>query len=34
MRPPAYTCLEPHEIDELITDLGPVAAKVNADSPF
>jgi hypothetical protein len=31
---PAYTCLEPHEVDELITDLGPVVAKVKADSPF
>jgi hypothetical protein len=31
---PAYTCLEPHEVDELTTDLGPVAAKLNAASPF
>ncbi|HET6295670.1 MAG TPA: MarR family transcriptional regulator [Kribbella sp.] len=31
---PAYTCLEPQEIDELITDLGPVAAKLKAASPF
>ena len=31
---PAYTCLEPHEIDELITDLGPLVAKINADKPF
>ncbi|NEA34984.1 MarR family transcriptional regulator [Streptomyces sp. SID13031] len=31
---PAYTCLEPHEIDELTTVLGPIAAKLKAASPF
>jgi hypothetical protein len=31
---PAYTCLEPHEVDELTTDLAPVVAKINADNPF
>lgn len=31
---PAYTCLEPHEVDELVTDLAPVVAKINADNPF
>jgi hypothetical protein len=31
---PAYACLEPHEVDELITDLGPIVAKINADRPF
>ncbi|MEV5961853.1 MarR family transcriptional regulator [Kribbella sp. NPDC051952] len=31
---PAYTCLEPHEIDELVVELSPVAAKLNAASPF
>jgi hypothetical protein len=31
---PAYSCLEQHEIDELLTDLGPVVAKINSDRPF
>ena len=31
---PAYTCLEPHEIEELVTDLGPLVAKIKAASPF
>lgn len=31
---PAYSCLEPYEVDELLTGLAPVVAKVNADRPF
>ena len=31
---PAYTCLDPHEVDELLTDLAPIVAKINAASPF
>ncbi|MEU4193568.1 MarR family transcriptional regulator [Kribbella sp. NPDC026611] len=31
---PAYECLEPHEIDQLIADLTPVAQKLKAASPF
>lgn len=31
---PAYTCLEPHEIDELTTTLTPAATKLNAANPF
>jgi hypothetical protein len=31
---PAYTCLEPAEIEELRTDLGPMLAKIIADRPF
>ncbi|WBQ08364.1 SCO6745 family protein [Kribbella sp. CA-293567] len=31
---PAYTCLEPHEVEELVTGLGPMVAKINAARPF
>jgi hypothetical protein len=31
---PAYTCLEPHEIQELVTGLSPLVEKINAASPF
>jgi hypothetical protein len=31
---PAYTCLTPDEIEELVTGLGPAAALIKAASPF
>ncbi|GAB3836133.1 SCO6745 family protein [Kribbella italica] len=31
---PAYACLEADEVEELITGLGPIVAKINAARPF
>jgi hypothetical protein len=31
---PAYGCLTPQEVDELVTDLGPLVEKINAARPF
>jgi hypothetical protein len=31
---PAYTCLTPQEVEELVTDLAPLVKKIKAASPF